>query len=325
VKDRTVEDKDRKALQKQWDELVGAMMELEPQLIAAAEKAFAESPRADKKITDFLSAVLVTQFDYDDSETVARIGKLLIGNRSGNKKINVLTGIAAADAGDFDTAEKCLNQAKKDGVLEDKSIPEELLKRIIIHMELLEKMKKNWETEQKIREKETKADDLPRVLMKTNKGDMVIELFENEAPNTVANFITLAESGFYNGLTFHRVLPNFMAQGGDPAGNGSGGPKYTIPCECYKPNHRLHFRGSLSMAHAGRDTGGSQFFLTFVPTSHLDGKHTVFGRVIKGFDVLAKIQRRNPENPNAPDPDKMVEVKVLRKRDHEYTVKKTAE
>jgi cyclophilin family peptidyl-prolyl cis-trans isomerase len=96
-----------------------------------------------------------------------------------------------------------------------------------------------------------------------------------------------------------------MAQGGDPTGTGGGGPGYRIACECYQPNHRLHFRGSLSMAHAGRDTGGSQFFITFGPTSHLDGKHTVFGRVIKGFDVLANIQRRDPEDPNAPDPDKI--------------------
>ena len=112
--------------------------------------------------------------------------------------------------------------------------------------------------------------------MKTSEGDIEIELFENEAPNTVLNFITLVDKGFYNGLKFHRVLPGFMAQGGDPKGDGTGGPGYTIPCECYQPDHRLHFRGSLSMAHAGRDTGGSQFFLTFVPTQHLDGMHTGF-------------------------------------------------
>ena len=165
------------------------------------------------------------------------------------------------------------------------------------------------------------------MLIKTNKGDIEVELFENEAPNTVANFITLVEKGFYNGLTFHRVLPAFMAQGGDPKGDGTGGPGYSIPDECNRPNHRLHFRGSLSMAKAARpDSGGSQFFITFVPTSHLDGKHTVFGRVIKGFDVLAKIQRRDPEDKgDIPDPDKIIEAKVLRKRPHEYAVKKTGE
>ncbi|OHB73277.1 MAG: hypothetical protein A2V70_20170 [Planctomycetes bacterium RBG_13_63_9] len=174
-------------------------------------------------------------------------------------------------------------------------------------------------------EAEAKADDLPRVLLKTNKGDIEIELFENEAPNTVANFVSLVDGGFYDGLTFHRVLPGFMAQAGCPQGNGHGGPGYLIPCECYEPNHRLHFRGSLSMAHAGKDTGGSQFFLTFLPTSHLDGRHTVFGRVVKGLDVLHKIQRRDPEELGAPDPDKIIEAKVLRKREHAYEPKKVGD
>ncbi len=169
-----------------------------------------------------------------------------------------------------------------------------------------------------MRQDEAKADDLPRVEIKTSKGTIVVELFENEAPNTVANFVSLVEKGFYNGTPFHRVLPDFMAQGGDPTGSGSGGPGHTIKCECYEENHRVHFRGSMSMAHAGKDTGGSQFFLTFRPTSHLNAKHTVFGRIIEGMDVLAKIQRRDPGDANAPQPDKIVEAKVLRKRKHEY-------
>ena len=135
------------------------------------------------------------------------------------------------------------------------------------------------------------------------------------------NFITLVDKGYYNGLKFHRVLTGFMAQGGDPKGNGSGGPGYTIPCECYREDHRLHFRGTLSMAHAGRDTGGSQFFLTFVPTKHLDGKHTVFGRVISGFDVLAKLKRRNPDDTTVGPADTIVEAKVIRRRPHPYDVK----
>ena len=159
--------------------------------------------------------------------------------------------------------------------------------------------------------------------MKTSKGDILIELFENEAPNAVANFISLVEKDYYNGLTFHRVLSGFMAQGGCPDGTGAGGPGYNIPCECHQDPHRKHFRGSLSMAHAGRDTGGSQFFLNFVPTQHLDGRHTVFGRVTEGFDVLAKLQRRNPQDPSAPEPDKILEAEVVRKRDHPYEPKKT--
>jgi peptidyl-prolyl cis-trans isomerase B (cyclophilin B) len=150
----------------------------------------------------------------------------------------------------------------------------------------------------------------------------VIELFENEAPQATANFITLVKSGFYNGLSFHRVLPQFMAQGGDPKGDGTGGPGYSIRCECYEPNYRHHFRGSLSMAHAGRDTGGSQFFLTFIETPHIDGRHTVFGRVIEGFDVLGELQKRDPGAASPPAQDKIIKAEVLRDRGHEYTFDK---
>ena len=134
----------------------------------------------------------------------------------------------------------------------------------------------------------------------------------------MGNFVNLVESGYYDGLTFHRVLPGFMAQAGCPDGTGRGGPGYSIPCECHQDDYRRHFRGSLSMAHAGRDTGGSQFFLTFKRTSHLDGRHTVFGRVVEGLDVLSALQRRNPQQAGQPEPDRITKAEVLRKRDHEY-------
>ncbi|MDA7527356.1 peptidylprolyl isomerase [bacterium] len=155
---------------------------------------------------------------------------------------------------------------------------------------------------------------------KTSRGDIVLELFENEAPNTVANFISLVEKEFYNGLKFHRVLPNFMAQGGcplsktDPARAGSGGPGYNIACEAYRKDARRHFSGSLSMAHAGKDTGGSQFFITHLPTPFLDKEvqpssvHTVFGRVVEGLNVARELQKD----------DTIESATVIRKRNHEY-------
>jgi cyclophilin family peptidyl-prolyl cis-trans isomerase len=156
------------------------------------------------------------------------------------------------------------------------------------------------------------------VKLSTTKGDVVVALFENEAPIATANFIELAEKGFFDGLKFHRVIPGFMAQGGDPKGDGGGGPGYTIPDECYEDDHRNHFRGTLSMANTGRrDTGGSQFFLTFVPTAHLDGKHTVFGRVVEGLDVLGNLQRCEPGDNVAPD--RITKATVLFKRNHRYT------
>jgi len=179
-----------------------------------------------------------------------------------------------------------------------------------------------------IRHAESLADDLPRVRLTTSKGDIVLELFENEAPQTVGNFISLVKSGFYDGLTFHRVLGGFVAQGGDPKGDGSGGPGYSIYCECYEPNARLHFTGSLSMAHAGPNTGGSQFFITLsrsASVSLLDRKHTVFGRVIEGMDVVNSLTRRDPQQPSQPDPDKIVKAEVLRDRGHEYVPTKVTE
>ena len=124
--------------------------------------------------------------------------------------------------------------------------------------------------------------------MKTSKGEMVIELFADAAPNTVKNFLDLTNKGYYNGLSFHRVIPNFMIQGGCPQGTGTGGPGYKINCEI---NPNKHQRGSLSMAHAGPNTGGSQFFICHSPQSHLDGVHTVFGKVIEGVDVVDKVQK----------------------------------
>ena len=127
----------------------------------------------------------------------------------------------------------------------------------------------------------------------TGKGDIWIKLFPDEAPNTVANFAHLANTGFYNDLVFHRVIPGFMAQGGCPTGTGTGGPDWAIACET-ATNTSLHRRGTLSMAHAGVDTGGSQFFITFVPTPHLDGVHTVFGAIDEddesSFAVLDSIE-----------------------------------
>ncbi|MDG6244218.1 MAG: peptidylprolyl isomerase [Methanolobus sp.] len=133
---------------------------------------------------------------------------------------------------------------------------------------------------------------MKKAIIETDKGNIVIELFEKDAPKTVANFEKLIKEGFYDGLSFHRVIPNFVIQGGCPKGNGSGGPGYTIKCET-KGNPRKHGKGALSMAHAGKDTGGSQFFITHSPQPHLDGVHTVFGQVIEGMDVVNKIKAKD--------------------------------
>lgn len=126
--------------------------------------------------------------------------------------------------------------------------------------------------------------------IKTAKGDMKVEFYDADAPNTVANFVKLAKDGYYNGLTFHRVIPDFVIQGGCPDGTGAGGPGYQIDCELTGGNQH-HDRGVLSMAHAGKNTGGSQFFVCHSRnnTAHLDGVHTCFGKVVEGLDVIDAI------------------------------------
>lgn len=131
-----------------------------------------------------------------------------------------------------------------------------------------------------------------------NGGVVLLDLFEKDAPNTVANFEKLAKDGFYNGLVFHRVIPGFVAQGGCPNGTGTGGPGYTIDCEI---NPNKHERGSLAMAHAGRNTGGSQFYICYAPQPHLDGVHTVFGKVVEGIDLVDAFKGR----------DKMTSVEII--------------
>ena len=132
---------------------------------------------------------------------------------------------------------------------------------------------------------------MQKATIKTEKGDMTVEFFPEDAPGTVKNFVELSEKGYYEGLTFHRVIDEFVIQGGCPKGDGTGGPGYTIDCELDGDN-QYHDRGVLSMAHAGRDTGGSQFFICHnrKNTSHLDRRHTVFGKVVDGLDVIDEIK-----------------------------------
>ncbi len=130
---------------------------------------------------------------------------------------------------------------------------------------------------------------LTRCVMETDRGAIAIEMYPDAAPNTVANFYVLAEDGYYDGLNFHRVIPDFVVQGGCPEGTGGGGPGWQIACETSGTPHK-HVAGSLSMAHRGPDTGGSQFFLVLAPQPHLDGVHTVFGKVAEGIDVMQSIE-----------------------------------
>ncbi len=315
---------ERPAMEKQFNELLKTGTKLRPKMLSLAEKAYQEDPK-DSALADMLFSVVATCDATDDYEEAWRLAKVLFDGKYSKPQLKGLAGIAAFYTNRYDDAEEYFKQPQ-----EDKTLSEEIAK---LKPQIAEERTK-WEREKKLRDAEAKADDLPRVKLTIGdfrgnaKGDIVVELFENEAPNTVANFINLVEKKFYDGLVFHRVIPGFMAQGGDPEGTGRGGPGYHIADECNQANHRDHFRGSLSMAHSAEpDSNGSQFFINMAPTPWLDGKHTVFGRVIEGSDLLAKIQRTQASGENDQAipgvmPDKILKAVVVRKRDHAYEPKK---
>jgi cyclophilin family peptidyl-prolyl cis-trans isomerase len=281
----------------------------------------------------------------DQYERALPIIKLLIEGGTVHKQLYVWGFLAAFATNDFDLAAQYFTKAQESGALQELAeaaqkdpgkdqeagLMQGVLSLVGAAAQNLAEYRQFWAQESEIRAAEAKADDLPRVKFTTTKGEITIELFENEAPQSVANFISLVKQGYYDNTPFHRVLPKFMVQGGDPTGTGTGGPGYNIRGETKPPNHRKHFRGSLSMAHSGHpDSGGSQFFLTVVPTPHLNpspaGGHTVFGRVIEGMEVLADLQRRSTmHQQNPPEADKIIKAEVLRDRGHEYKFEKLSE
>ncbi len=364
VEFQSADEATRKKLNEQLTGQVAHAQSLVNAMVDAAMAAYKFAPNADPKITDLLIAVAKyntigrqtgpgepapdnpsdVYFPIDGGDQYERalpIIKLLIDGGNDNKQLYVWGFLAAYMTNDYDLAAQYLAKASESGALQEiaeaaakdpKQDPEAGLMQGVMHLfqataGIIDQYRANWAKESEIRAAEANADDLPRVKLTTTKGEITLELFENEASQSVANFLTLAKQGFYNGSPFHRVLPKFMAQGGDPTGKGTGGPGYSIRGEANVPNYRKHFRGTLSMAHSGHpDSGGSQFFLTFIPTAHLNGKHTAFGRVIEGMEVLADLQRRSPQHPqNPPEPDRILKAEVIRDRGHEYKFDKLPE
>ncbi|MDR1484955.1 MAG: peptidylprolyl isomerase [Planctomycetaceae bacterium] len=325
-------------IDKEFKSLIDEGAKLCKTMLDSAIAAYNETPNRSIFVNNFLFSTLVWEFNRDNFEVTVKIFKA-IADKKIPKDADVLytyAGLAAIMTCDFAEAESWLKTAKENKSFEQyieklqssakgrSKMSHEQVKAMnfLTWSSQLTAIKADWEKEKAIRAAEAEANKdaktkLPRVELNTSKGKIVIELFENEAPNSVANFISLVEKKFYSGSKFHRVLPCFMAQGGD---NAQGGPGYKIDDECRKPEARKHFRGSLSMANAGPNTNDSQFFLTFVKTHHLDGRHTVFGRVVEGIEVLAEIQRIDPEDTETAvgTIDEIIDAKVLNKRDHAY-------
>ncbi len=244
------------------------------------------------EVVEFIEAV---DFDASESpEVINLLAKCLFAEDRYEEAVAALKSIpAVALAGNRDLS----SSVRKD------------LAQYELYVEL-------WAKEQELRQAEAAAGDLPMVEIHTSQGRIVVELFEDHAPNTVANFVKLAGDGFYNGTKFHRFMADFMVQGGDPNSMaeglgtvGNGGPGYRIPDEHFREDRRRHFRGTLAMANkGGPNTAGSQFYITHRATPWLNDTKTVFGRVVEGLDIARSLRK---------DDDIKVTI-VLRKRDHEY-------
>lgn len=300
-----------------------------PRLLGASIEAYKKDPKNTEAEEILLGHLQELYMENRYRDAVIEANQYMEMGCSHPFLLNV-AGISRFAIQDFAGAEQLLTEAETAAKGKDKLASQIFERMGANYLAQCKPYAKMWKTEQAIRAKEAAAEAderLPHVVFRTSKGDIELELFENEAPNTVANFISLVEKKKYDGILFHRVLPNFMAQGGDPntldedpRNDGQGGPGYHIACECYKPNARMHFQGSLSMAHAGKDTGGSQFFLTHLPTPHLNPDttdpdmprgHTVFGRVFKGLNVALALRPG----------DKIESATVKFKRNHAYVPK----
>jgi cyclophilin family peptidyl-prolyl cis-trans isomerase len=303
--------REKTAIEKEYNALLESGNKLSVKLKSATETAFQADP-TDKEVWRLLGIMAISAYNEDNHEDAYRLAKMLLAKNLDVPRMSYYAARAAMGVNHFDEVPKLMDAAKNE------QADSEELRNFLAEARHYEEL---WKREQEIRQNEAQADNLPRVKLQTTQGDIVLELFEDQAPNTVANFISLVEKDFYNGVKFHRVIQGFMAQGGDPKGTGGGGPGYTIKDEANRSDARMHFRGSLSMAKTDApDSGGSQFFLCFRPTLHLNNKHTVFGRVIEGYEVLSKLKRvqPTPTGESPPDADKIVKAAVIRKRNHEY-------
>ena len=298
------------------EKLKARRTELGSQLMGAAIEAYRESPNADINLVKLVINKMFTSISpraenqkFDPKLTLELAG-LLTKNGIESRDIYFQGFRAAFALQDFDQAELMLQQVEKHSKTE---LPPAFGER-------LAESKTKWARELEIRRMESATNDLPQVKIETTAGDFVVELFENHAPQTVANFISLVEQGFYDGLMFHLVKPGILIQSGCPVGDGTGDTGYKIACESHRDEIRHHFTGTISMSNKGRDTGSSQFFISHQPNPSLDGKYTVFGRVIENIDVIFSVNTVNKikNDTGTLEPSVINRISVIRKRDHIY-------
>ena len=334
-------------LSAEWRRMLAGGHRVHDGMTKAALEDFKEKPELESEAGTFLQVLTGRNADADRFDNMFDIVQLLKDKGMTSKSFDLCYGLTAAANNQYaaakshlETAAANLEETAKELAQTEKVSDDErkaIAKKMIQTYELVrdlaqtEKHEQLWQEELKAREADAAGEPLPRVLLETSKGELTIELFENNAPNTVASFIDLCEKGFYNGLPFHRVLSHFMAQGGDPNRDGSGGPGYCIPTELNGKTDRNFFRGTLGLAmSAAPDSGGSQFFICYLPRANLNGKYVAFGRVVEGMNIVSDFAHIDPDDKEGEHshqdwPDTIISAKVLNKRAHEYKVIKLPE
>lgn len=309
-----------------WNELVEEGLPLFQNMLQAALAEFKQDPEKNLEIANLLYYVAKQEVEGDRPEGMLDLLEALIEFNYPDPQLRNFHTIASFALNEYD---RCYESLK---YLVDNKRATEQLEAMFAEFDAKKQL---WEQELEYRRQDAAGEPLPKALIKTTKGDIEIELFENHAPETVGNFISLVEQGYYENLTFHRITQHYMAQTGCENGDGTGNPGYTVFGEMNKPNARNFFRGTLGMALASNiqtgeilpNSAGSQFFFSFLPAYNLNGQYTAFGRVTKGMHVLgilAKIdpdedeEKKKKDGDNKVMPDEVIRIEILNKRDHEY-------
>ena len=312
-----------KVLREQTDELKGQMQ-------AAALRSYAQDPTGNPEAARIVFDVIAKKLDgstlgtHYDPVGALRMSETMLGavaaygdqNPPVNPNSVAYQAFRASYAlQDFEKADALLKQIEATGLKLNPGIREKL-----------SETSAKWQRELMIRRLEASTDDLPRVKLQTTEGDIVLELFENHAPQTVGNFISLVENKFYDELAFFLVRPGEFSQAGCRTNDGTTDAGYRIPCECNRDEIRHHFTGTISMVNKGKDTGGSQFFITHQPHRDYDGTYTAFGRVIEGMDVVYQLKKVDATLTDSVDKaSKIIKAEVIRKRSHAYGPTRVAE
>ena len=331
VRFNTGETSEDRKYRKQWNDQIEAGIPLFHAMLQAALAEFKQDPAKNVEIANLLYYVAKQEIEGDRPEGMLDIVEALLEFDYPDPELRNFHTVAAFAVNEYD---RCYESLK---LLVDSQRASEQLAM------MFEKFEDNialWEQELEYRKQDAEGEPLPKVLIKTTKGDIELELFENNAPETVGNFISLVESGFYENQTFHRVMQHFMAQTGCPNGDGTGSAGYTVYGEMNKPNARNFFRGTVGLALATNtqtgqtlpNSGGSQFFFSVLPSYTLNGKYTAFGRITKGLHVLGLLAKIDPDEKKEKKdedkkvmPDEIISIEVLSKRDHEYKPNKVSD